>query len=125
MFMNALFLEKDADFDVYIKSFKKVYSNLEEIEKGHFAGRSNGATFVSGMYTSTEKHGVRIVYPPLSALRDESLDAAAKAAVKEGYGESQIFITPNMNRQDDAVSKEQIITRNCFESVKENLFVNE
>ena len=125
MFMNALFLEKDADFDVYIKSFKKVYSNLEEIEKGHFTGRSNGATFVSGLYTSTEKHGVRIVYPPLSALRDESLDAAAKAAVKEGYGESQIFITPNMNRQDDAVSKEQIITRNCFESVKENLFVNE
>ena len=120
--MNALFLEKDADFDVYIKSFKKVYSNLEEIEKGHFAGKSNGATLVSGLYTSTERYGVRIVYPPLSRWNDENLDTVAKAAVKDGYGESQIFITPNMNRQDDAVSKEQIITRNYFETVKSLAF---
>ena len=120
--MNALFLEKDADFDIHIKSFKKVYSNLEEIEKGHFAGKSNGATFVSGLYTSTERYGVRIVYPPLIGWSNSSLDTVAKAAVKDGYGESQIFITPNMNRQDDAVSKEQIITRNYFETVKSLAF---
>ena len=120
--MNALFLEKDADFDVHIKSFKKVYSNLEEIEKGHFAGKSNGATLVSGLYTSTERYGVRIVYPPLIGWSDENLDTVAKAAVKDGYGESQIFITPNMNRQDDALSKEQIITRNYFETVKSLAF---
>ena len=120
--MNALFLEKDADFDVHIKSFKKVYSNLEEIEKGHFAGKSNGATLVSGLYTSTERYGVRIVYPPLSRWNDENLDTVAKAAVKDGYGECQIFITPNMNRQDDALSKEQIITRNYFETVKSLAF---
>ena len=117
--MNALFLEKDADFDIHIKSFKKVYSNLEEIEKGHFAGKSNGATLVSGLYTSTERYGVRIVYPPLIGWSNSSLDTVAKAAVKGGYGECQIFITPNMNRQDDAVSKEQIITRNYFEMVKD------
>ena len=120
--MNALFLEKDADFDIHIKSLKKVYSNLEEIERGHFAGKSNGATLVSGLYTSTEKHGVRIVYPPLIGWSDENLDTVAKAAVKGGYGESQIFITPNMNRQDDALSKEQIITRNYFETVKDLAF---
>ena len=120
--MNALFLEKDADFDIHIKSLKKVYSNLEEIEKGHFAGKSNGATLVSGLYTSTERYGVRIVYPPLSRWNDENLDTVAKAAVKDGYGESQIFITPNMNRQDDALSKEQIITRNYFETVKSLAF---
>lgn len=120
--MNALFLEKDADFDIHIKSFKKVYSNLEEIEKGHFAGKSNGATLVSGLYTSTERYGVRIVYPPLSRWNDENLDTVAKAAAKGGYGKCQIFITPNMNRQDDAVSKEQIITRNYFETVKSLAF---
>ena len=120
--MNALFLEKDADFDIHIKSFKKVYSNLEEIDRGHFAGRSNGATFVGGLYTSTERYGVRIVYPPLSRWSDENLDTVAKAAVKDGYGECQIFITPNMNRQDDAISKEQIITRNYFETVKSLAF---
>ena len=114
--------KKDADFDVHIKSFKKIYSNLEEIGKGHFAGKSNGATLVSGLYTSTEKHGVRIVYPPLIGWSDENLDTVAKAAVKGGYGESQIFITPNMNRQDDALSKEQIITRNYFETVKDLAF---
>ena len=70
------------------------------------------------MYTSTERYGVRIVYPPLSRWSDETLDTVAKAAAKGGYGECQIFITPNMNRQDDAVSKEQIITRNYFETVK-------
>lgn len=120
--MNALFLEKDADFDIHIKSFKKVYSNLEEIERGHFAGKSNGATFVGGLYTSTERYGVRIVYPPLIGWSNSSLDTVAKAAVKDGYGECQIFITPNMNRQDDAVSKEQIITRNYFETVKSLAF---
>ena len=120
--MNALFLEKDADFDIHIKSFKKVYSNLEEIEKDHFAGRSNGATLVSGLYTSTERYGVRIVYPPLIGWSNSSLDTVAKAAAKGGYGGSQIFITPNMNRQDDAVSKEQIITRNYFETVKDLAF---
>ena len=116
--MNALFLEKDADFDIHIKSFKKVYSNLEEIEKDHFAGRSNGATLVSGLYTSTERYGVRIVYPPLSRWSDENLDTMARAAVEGGYGESQIFITPNMNRQDDAISKEQIISNGYFEYVE-------
>lgn len=125
MIMNALFLEKDADFDVHIKSFKKVYSNLEEIEKGYFAGRSNGATFVGGLYTSTERYGVRIVYPPLIGWSNSSLDTVAKAAVKDGYGECQIFITPNMNRQDDAVSKEQIITRNYFETVKDLAYFRE
>ena len=125
MIMNALFLEKDADFDVHIKSFKKVYSNLEEIEKGYFAGRSNGATFVGGLYTSTERYGVRIVYPPLIGWSNSSLDTVAKAAVKGGYGGSQIFITPNMNRQDDAVSKEQIITRNYFETVKDLAYFRE
>lgn len=123
--MNAMFLEKDADFDIHIKSFKKVYSNLEEIEKGHFAGKSNGATLVSGLYTSTERYGVRIVYPPLIGWSNSSLDTVAKAAVKGGYGESQIFITPNMNRQDDAISKEQIITRNYFETVKDLAYFRE
>ena len=123
--MNALFLEKDADFDIHIKSFKKVYSNLEEIEKDHFAGRSNGATLVSGLYTSTERYGVRIVYPPLIGWSNSSLDTVAKAAAKGGYGGSQIFITPNMNRQDDAVSKEQIITRNYFETVKDLAYFRE
>ena len=123
--MNAMFLEKDADFDIHIKSFKKVYSNLEEIEKGHFAGKSNGATLVGGLYTSTERYGVRIVYPPLIGWSNSSLDTVAKAAVKGGYGESQIFITPNMNRQDDAISKEQIITRNYFETVKDLAYFRE
>ena len=123
--MNALFLEKDADFDIHIKSFKKVYSNLEEIEKDHFAGRSNGATLVSGLYTSTERYGVRIVYPPLIGWSNSSLDTVAKAAAKGGYGGSQIFITPNMNRQDDAISKEQIITRNYFETVKDLAYFRE
>lgn len=123
--MNALFLEKDADFDIHIKSFKKVYSNLEEIERGHFAGKSNGATFVGGLYTSTERYGVRIVYPPLIGWSNSSLDTVAKAAVKGGYGGSQIFITPNMNRQDDAISKEQIITRNYFETVKDLAYFRE
>ncbi len=123
--MNALFLEKDADFDIHIKSYKKVYSNLKEIEKCHFAGRSNGATLVSGLYTSTERFGIRIVYPPSSRWSDENLDTVAKAAVKGGYGECQIFITPNMNRQDDAISKEQIITRNYFETVKDLAYFRE
>ena len=77
------------------------------------------------MYTSTERYGVRIVYPPLIGWSNSSLDTVAKAAVKDGYGECQIFITPNMNRQDDAVSKEQIITRNYFETVKDLAYFRE
>ena len=69
-----------------------------------------------------KRTSVRIVYPPLIGWSDENLDTVAKAAVKGGYGESQIFITPNMNRQDDALSKEQIITRNYFETVKDLAF---
>ena len=121
MIMNALFLEKNAEFDIHIKSFKKIYSNIDELEKGHFVGKSNGATLVGGLYTSTNRHGIRIVYPPLIGWRSSDLDTVAEAAIKDGYGQCQIFITPNMNRQDDAVSKEQIITRNYFLSVKGDL----
>ncbi len=116
--MNQLFLEKDAEFDIEVSTGKTVYSNLEQDSRGHFVGKSNGATLVSGLYAKTERNGVEIVWPPLSGWGEEGLDMVTKAAKEGGYGNSKIFITPNMNRDDDAVSQEQIITRNCFDSME-------
>lgn len=116
--MNQLFLEKDAEFDIEVSTGKTVYSNLEQDSRGHFVGKSNGATLVSGLYAKTERNGVEIVWPPLNGWGEEGLDMVTKAAKEGGYGNSKIFITPNMNRDDDAVSQEQIITRNCFDSME-------
>lgn len=118
MFMNQLFLEKDAEFDIKVSTEKTVYSNLEQDSRGHFVGKSNGATLVSGLYAKTERNGVEIVWPPLNGWGEEGLDIVTKAVKEGGYGNSKVFITPNMNRQDDAVSQEQIITRNCFDSME-------
>lgn len=121
LFMNPLFLKKQAAFDIDIKTRQRVYSNLKKNAQGHFVGYSNGPTLVSGLYTSITKKGIRIVYPPFIGWNDDALNTVAEAAVKDGYKDCQIFITPNVNRQDDAVSKEQILTRNYFTSVKEDL----
>ena len=42
-----------------------------------------------------------------------------KAVRKAGYRDCKVFITPIMNREDSAVSEEQILTRNYFEDVSE------
>lgn len=117
MYMNQLFLEKDAYFDISIKSRHKIYSNLLQDSRGHFVGKSNGATLLSGLYTQTKVNGLNIVYPLLNGWTQENLDAVTKAVQREGYEHCNIFITPNVNRQDSAVSKEQIITRDYFERV--------
>lgn len=118
-----LFLEKEADFDVTIKSGKKIFSDLEQRNDGHFVGKSEGATFLSGLYTETTIDGIRIVYPLFIGWSNTDLKHVAAGAIQDGYENYQIFITPNVNRQDDAVGSKQIITRNYFTSVKEDLYI--
>lgn len=120
--MCQLFLDEEAQFDIRIKSRKKIFSNLETDGHGHFFGRSEGATLLSGLYTEKIVKGVRIVYPPFIGWGPEDLESVADGVIRDHYENRQIFITPNVNRQDDAVGKEQIITRNYFTSVDEDLF---
>ncbi len=116
--MNQLFLKNDAEFNIQVSTGKTVYSNLKQDSRRHFTGKSNGPTLLSGLYAKTERNGVEIVWPPLSGWGEEGLDMVTKAMKEGGYGDSKLFITPNMNRDDDAVSQEQIITRNCFDSME-------
>lgn len=117
--MNPLFLEQEAWFEIRIHTPKQVYSNLHRQKDGRFTGKSNGATLLSGLYTSTVKNGVEIVYAPLSGWDEHALEAVTKAVRKAGYRNCKVFITPIMNRQDTAVSEEQILTRNYFEEISE------
>lgn len=118
VFMNQVFLEKEAYFDIVVETKKKVYSNLNECKKNHFMGESNGVTLLSGLYNQQEKNDIRIVYPPLMGWNEKDINMVISAAEKGGYSGCTIFITPNMNRQDDALNSEQIITRNYFENVE-------
>lgn len=119
LLMNPLFLEQDAWFEIRVHTPKQVYSNLRQQEDGSWTGMSNGPTLLSGLYTSTVKNGVEIVYAPLSGWNADALDAVTKAVRKAGYRDCKVFITPIMNREDSAVSEEQILTRNYFEDVSE------
>lgn len=119
LLMNPLFLKEDAWFDVRVNTPRQVYSNLRQRENGRWVGKANGATFLSGLYTSTVKNGVEIVYAPLSGWGEDSLGAVTRAVRKAGYRGCKVFISPNMNREDSAISEEQILTRNYFEDVSE------
>ena len=96
---------------------------MEQRNDGHFVGKSEGATFLSGLYTETTIDGIRIVYPLFIGWSNTDLKHVAAGAIQDGYEYYQIFITPNVNRQDDAVGSKQIITRNYFTSVKEDLYI--
>lgn len=115
-YMNPLFLEKETDFDIRVNCDIKIFSNLPEVAKQHFVGKTKGPTLIGGLYDSYECYGIQVVYPFFSTWTEDNLNKVAKAA-SEFSPNSKVFITPNMNREDDAVNKEQIITRNYFESV--------
>lgn len=119
LYMNQLFLDQTAYFDITVHTRKTVYSNLSQDSKNHFSGNSQGVTLVSGLYEEKELNNVRIIYPPTIGWTSENLNLVTKAARDAGYSWRTVFITPNMNRFDDALNKEQIITRNYFEDVSE------
>ena len=105
IFMNSLFLEQETEFDVEIKSRREVFSNLQREALGRLVGTSNGPMLLSGLYVSDEKRGVKIVYPIFNGWNDKELDAVAKSVIDDGYAGCQVFITPNVNRQNDAPSR--------------------
>ncbi len=52
------------EFDIKIDSKQKVYSNLPEVDKNHFRGISDGATFMANIFLEEiEIHGTRLIYP--------------------------------------------------------------
>lgn len=116
-YMNNLLLEEKAEFDVEIRGKQKIYTNLEEVEEGHYTGLSTGVSIFSGIYAEFEKKGICIVYPYLIGWGKEELETMANAIEDIGYDNCKVFISPNMNRRIDVVSKEQIITTGYFESV--------
>ena len=119
--MNCLFLENDTEFDVRLKGYGRMYTNIEEIGNRHYAGKSNGLSLFSGIYADVEKDGIRIVYPYLIGWGEKELERMASALNDAGYESNQVFIAPNMNKIISAVSKEQIITTGYFESIKDLL----
>ena len=118
--MHPLLLEREAGFDVKIKAGRDIFSNVKQVEKGHFYGKSRALTLVSGIYRDVTVNGVRIVYPYLNGWNDdEELRTISEAVRRRSYVHCQVFITPNMNKFDDVVCKEQIVTPNYFEDIEE------
>ena len=118
-YMNNLLLEEKAEFDVEIRGKQKIHMNLEEAEEGHYTGLSTGVSIFSGIYAEVERKGICIVYPYLIGWGEEELETMANAVKDIGYDNCKVFISPNMNRRIDVVSKEQIITTGYFESVED------
>ncbi len=117
--MIPLFLENHAEFDIRIKNHGKIYTNLERKEKGHYVGKSNGLSLYSGMYAVEERHGIRITYPFLNGWGDTELEKMTSALKEAGYAGCKVFICPNVNKNDNAISHEQIITGGYFESIED------
>lgn len=118
--MHPLLLEREADFDVRIEAGRDIYSNVKQVGNGHFHGKSRALTLVSGIYRDVTVNDVRIVYPYLNGWNDaEELKVISEAVRRRGYEHCQVFITPNMNKFDDVVCKEQIVTSNYFEDTEE------
>lgn len=115
--MNSLLLKEKAEFDLKIKSGKKVYTNLEEIEKNHYAGSSTGLSIFSGLYTEYHDKGISIVYPYLEGWRQSNLDAVADVVKELGYTECKVLVSPNMNRRFYTIGEDQIVSTGYFESV--------
>lgn len=99
---EKVLLANPVNFYVKIKSDKKVYSNLENIENGLFSGESNGITLMSGFLESTTTEGIEVIYPYLnnSEFNPEKIDADIKSFL-QSKNDSQIinkiFILPNLN----------------------------
>ncbi len=61
-----LYLKQKSDyinFDIRVSSPGKYYSNLEETEKNHFAGKAKSFFLLSGLYKEKDIDGIRIIYP--------------------------------------------------------------
>lgn len=107
--------EYEAAFDITVSGKQTVYCNLEEKEKNHFYGKSNGVTLLSGYFIKTEKIGdCTMVY----SYMDEnvwSVEAEEKKDIegwlkknKELKGQT-IFISPRGNYESHAIVKEHLI----------------
>ena len=108
-FMNNVFLDEKADFDLKIKSGKEIHTNLKKIKEGHYTGSTTGVSIYSGMYEEYTCDGITIVYPYLIGWNKEALDEIVQAVKKE-YDTVKVFSGPNVNKQIGALCDDQIIT---------------
>lgn len=138
--MQPAKMEKAADFDVYFGYGKKIFSNLKENEDGHFVGKSNGITFLSGFYDEINVGGVKMIVPYLDAqYSNEQINAIRKESVavyKRFIAENEtiegiedydlqnkiIFVLPPRNGNSiDVIYDDHCVTSGNISSLTEKL----
>lgn len=115
--LQRQFLDHESQFDVVVHTFKKVYSNLEEIEEGHFVGQANGLTLMAGMLTETKNGSNKIIWPTYEYYDEPGNDKYTLQLLEEnGYKNCTFVVVPNMNQGGSFcnVSRGQIISTTPF-----------
>lgn len=113
----SLFHNTNVQFDVRIKNQKKIYTNLDEVGKNHFVGKSNGVTIMSGFLKEVEAGGIRYIYPYLEDSIEDGKNLTQRISMgiyslqKLGYADCTVFIMPNLNTvRGGIMSKSQILS---------------
>lgn len=92
--------ETAVSFRVVVKYPKKIYSNLNETEKGIWEGQSTGLTLMSGMLTEEVQSGIRFVYPYLNtelyakAIRADLVDKMMQSDTVSDAVHTVISVAP-------------------------------
>lgn len=86
----------------FTRGSDKVYSNLDKQKDGVFTGKSKGATFLKGFYTTKNIDGIELVYPYLATelITEEVAREEIKNLTQSSiYSSSlrKILSIPNMN----------------------------
>lgn len=111
------FLDEETDFDVTVNTNKKVYSNLNEIEKGHFTGKANGLTLMAGLLSETRRGKNKIIWPTYEYYDEPGNDEYTLQLLEEnGYKNCTFVVVPNMNQGGSFchVSESQIVSTTPF-----------
>ncbi len=95
---------KNINFDINVKSPNKFHSNLEEVEKNHFAGVAKTVSLVSGFYNEEEYNGVRIIYtytyPETLDVLKEHIDDFKNSSIYKNMYEGELetlILAPSIN----------------------------
>lgn len=93
--------DSDTEFQVYIKSPKNVYCNLEKRDDAYY-GQSDGLTLISGFYDNLNYKGIDIFYPYLATQEfyPENIKFLIDKYLEMGIieeSQKKIFVIPNTN----------------------------
>lgn len=101
-------------FDVTVSGKQSVYCNLEEKEKNHFYGKSNGLTLLSGYFIKTEKiEDCTVVYSYL--MGDSIANSEVKKKLESWLRKNKelkcqtIFVSIWGNYESHTIAKDHII----------------